>query len=75
MGGRGVPGGLYGYWSGNWSRPRYSPPSYGVFGGPSRTKYHFKIFVDNGRAVMCGGASRTMLRNSLRRRTCDMYCC
>lgn len=46
------------------------PPSYGEPLGPSRTKYHLRMFDGSGRAVICGGGSREMLRNSLRRRCC-----
>lgn len=62
-------GGLYGYSSGNWRRPMKMPPSYGVPLGASSTKYHLRMLEGSGRAVMCGGGSREMLRNSFRRRS------
>lgn len=62
------PGGLYGYSSGNCSLPMKMPPSYGVPLGPSNTKYHLRILEGRGRAVICGGGSRAMLRSSLRKR-------
>lgn len=48
------------------------PPSYGVPSGPSKTKYHFNIFEGSGRAVIWGGGSRKMLRNSFLNRCCEL---
>lgn len=65
-----LPGGLKGYSSGNCSLPIKMPPSYGESLGPSRTKYHLRIFEGSGRAVICGEGSLEMFLISFRKRCC-----